>query len=130
MRISDWSSDVCSSDLMNSEGLLSLPQLQHIETLSIGLITAPGGRGVLAAALADRARQLHVAEVYQRVPRTIGSAAWEKLAHITTPLAVMVSSGEALDALLQQCPASARAILDRVLIVAARARLRSEAHTH
>ncbi|MDP1699053.1 MAG: uroporphyrinogen-III synthase [Xanthomonadaceae bacterium] len=108
---------------MNSEGLLSLPQLQHIETLSVGLITAPGGRGVLAAALADRARQLHVAEVYQRVPRTIGGDAWTKLAHVTTPLAVMVSSGEALDALLRQCPANARATLSRALIVAASQRL-------
>ncbi len=108
---------------MNSEGLLALPQLQHVETLSIGLITAPGGRGILAAALADRARQLHVAEVYQRLPRTIGNDAWAKLAHITTPLAVMVSSGEAVDALLQQCPANARTTLDRALMVAASARL-------
>lgn len=108
---------------MDSEGLLSLPQLQNIDTLSVGLITAPGGRGILAAVLAQRARQLHVAEVYQRVLRTIGNDAWAKLAHITTPLALMVSSGEALDALLQQCPASARAILDRALIVAASARL-------
>src|SRR3546814_691242 len=58
---------------MNSEGLLALPEMQHLQALTVGLITAPGGRGLLAETLGRRARQLYVAEVYRRAARTIGT---------------------------------------------------------
>jgi len=112
---------------MTSEGLLALPEMQHLESHSAGLITAPGGRGVLAQSLRRRAQQLHVAEVYQRVARTIRRDAWANLAKITAPLAIMVSSSEALNAMLQQCPTSARTTLDAAMVVAASERLGEEA---
>jgi uroporphyrinogen-III synthase len=112
---------------MTSEGLLALPEMQHLESHSVGLITAPGGRGVLAQSLRRRARQLHVAEVYQRVARTIRRDAWANLEKITAPLALMVSSSEALNAMLQQCPTSARTTLDAAMVVAASERLGEEA---
>lgn len=108
---------------MTSEGLLALPEMQHLESHSVGLITAPGGRGVLAQSLRRRARQLHVAEVYQRVARTIRADTWVALAQIKTPLAMMVSSGEALDSVLEQCPQSAHNALYSALVITASARL-------
>lgn len=108
---------------MTSEGLLALPPLQHLETLTVGLITAPAGRGLLTTALAQRARHLYIAAVYQRVPLPIGANTWGKLAQRAAPLAVMVSSGEALDALLRQCPPHARSTLAHAWFVVASARL-------
>lgn len=112
---------------MTSEGLLALPEMQHLESHSVGLITAPGGRGLLAATLAQRAREVHVAVVYQRVARTIRRDAWANLEKITASLAIIVSSSEALNAMLQQCPTSARATLDAAMVVAASERLGEEA---
>jgi len=112
---------------MTSEGLLALPPLQQIARLSVGLITAPGGRGVLAAQLAQRARHLHVAEVYERVPHPIRAATWRKLAQLATPLALLASSGEALHAFAQQCPAPVRNALAQALAVVASERLGQQA---
>lgn len=112
---------------MTSEGLLALPEMQHLQALTVGLITAPGGRGLLADALRQRARQLHVAEVYRRVARTIGADVWARLASASAPLALMLSSGEALDSALGQCPDAVRKVLAGAVVVAASARLQQHA---
>ncbi|HVJ38659.1 MAG TPA: uroporphyrinogen-III synthase, partial [Stenotrophomonas sp.] len=54
---------------MDSEGLLGLPVLAAAE--HVGLVTAPGGRGLLAAALAERGVAVTRADVYQRVPQRL-----------------------------------------------------------
>src|SRR3546814_12885773 len=63
MRISDWSS-TCALPIyalapqrMDSEGLLALEPLQQVSGLTIGLVTAPGGRGELQPALQRRGAQ-------------------------------------------------------------------------
>ncbi len=50
----------------DSESLLALPALEHVAGRDIGLITAPGGRGVIAETLAHRGARLHLAPVYRR----------------------------------------------------------------
>ena len=46
--------DVQSPARMDSEGLLALPVLQEVHGRDVGLVTAPGGRGEIAPALAAR----------------------------------------------------------------------------
>ena len=51
-----------------SEGLLALPELQSLRGLPVGLVTAPGGRGLIGETLAHRGALVHLAEVYRREP--------------------------------------------------------------
>lgn len=111
------------AERMDSEGLLSLPALSAMERCEVGLITAPEGRDLLANTLSQRARALRVAHVYQRHPRRIGAAAWQRMRTHCGPLALAVSSGQALQAWLQQCPADLHERALAVMAVAASARL-------
>lgn len=108
---------------MDSEGLLALPALRAVRGASIGLVTAPGGRGLLAQRLRRRGARLIVAEVYRRRGQAIGAARCAALAALSAPLAVLASSGEALAAAWSQLPAPARRRLRGALLVASSARI-------
>src|SRR6185312_12626032 len=56
----------------DSESLLALPELQPVQDQTVGLVTAPGGRGLLAQELRKRGARLAVAEVYERRPARVG----------------------------------------------------------
>lgn len=108
---------------MDSEGLLGLPQLAEVRGKRLGLITAPGGRGVLAPALTARGATVLRANVYARRSVTLSPARHAALdATLRDPGRVLLalSSGEALDALLAQRPADT---LRGIAVVAASARL-------
>lgn len=114
---------------MDSEGLLGMPQLADVQGKTIGLITAPGGRGLLAATLAARGATVRRADVYARQavalaarPRAALAAALQRPARVL----LVLSSGEALDALLAQQPPPG---LHAVAVVAASARLADAART-
>ena len=109
-------------DAMHSEGLMTMP---HWDAISgrVGLVTAPGGRGVIAAGLARRGLQVQRAEVYQRQPPRLDAWHWRALAQAGAPRAVLVSSGEALDAVLAAVPAQLRPTLLDSVAVASSARL-------
>jgi uroporphyrinogen-III synthase len=88
---------------MDSEGLLDLPALSDGAGTSLGVITAPGGRGLLVPALRERGFQLRLAEVYAR--RSLHGGARQRAAFTRDPAAVLlVSSREAFDALLSRLP--------------------------
>lgn len=108
---------------MDSEGLLSLPAMSDLTQCDVGLVTAPEGRDVLIDTIAQRARALHIAHVYKRQPRNIGAAAWQRLRAHRGPLAIAVSSGQALQAWLRQCPTDLRERVLAAVAVAASARL-------
>ena len=111
---------------MDSEGLLALPALQALAGRTVGLVTAPGGRGLLADALVARGANLLRANVYTRVADTITAASWQRL---STALArpartlLALSSGEALQLLLAQVPANLADALREARVVAASERL-------
>lgn len=108
---------------MDSEGLLALPALADVRGRQIGLITAPGGRGLLAPALAARGARVLRANVYARQPIPLSArqrAALELALRQPARVLLAVSSGEALAALLAQVDA---ATLRRVAVVAASTRL-------
>lgn len=100
--------EVHAPQRMDSEGLLALPVLAHVQGLRIGLVTAPGGRGLIAAQLQAAGATIERADVYQRrllrlPPRTLA-----RLAHSAQPWVLAVSSGEALQHFWQQLPPALR----------------------
>ncbi len=118
-----------AADAMHSEGLLGLPQWSGIEG-PIGLVTAPGGRGIIAAGLADRGLAVQRAEVYRRLPPRFSTRHLAALHAAPGARAVLVSSGEALDATLDALPEDARTHLRMALAVVSSARLAEAARAH
>lgn len=115
--------DAISPARMDSEGLLGLPQLERVRGKRIGLVTAPGGRGVLAPALAARGAKVLRANVYARTAVALSTRQREALdALLRHPARVLLalSSGEALDALLAQAASPG---LRKAAVVAASERL-------
>ena len=118
--------DATAPARMDSEGLLALPALQALAGRTVGLVTAPGGRGLLADALVARGANLLRANVYTRVADTITPASWQRLsAALATPARTLLalSSGEALQLLLAQVPANLADALREARVVAASDRL-------
>ena len=109
---------------MDSEGLLAMPELQSVRGRSIGLVTAPGGRGLLGPVLAERGAVLVRADVYARRMIAINGRALARLeAALAAPQRVLLalSSGEALQGLL--AAAGHTHALTDIAVVAASERL-------
>jgi len=106
-----------------SEGLLALPELGDVAGLSIGLITAPGGRGLLASALAARGAELRIAQVYSREPARLTRRHLAALRAANGSGALLLSSGEALGNVLAALPEAARRRLHDCTVIASSARL-------
>lgn len=109
-------------EAMHSDGVLALPQWRNAAG-PVGLVTAPGGRGVIAAGLAARGLELRRAEVYRRLPPRPDARRIHALTQAPAPRAVLVSSGEALEAVLAALPDTARARLLDATAVASSQRL-------
>ncbi|KAB7769794.1 uroporphyrinogen-III synthase [Xanthomonas maliensis] len=112
---------------MDSEGLLALSLLQA-PLPSVGLVTAPGGRGLLAPALEQRGAYILRAEVYRRQPLHLRHTAVRALEQALPRCVVAVSSGEALTQVLQQLPAPLAEALKQRPLVASSDRLCAHAH--
>lgn len=97
--------DVHAPQRMDSEGLLALPVLGDVRGMQIGLVTAPGGRGLIAAELQAAGAQIIRADVYRRLPLRLSRRMMARLARSPTPWLLAVSSGEALQRFWQQLPA-------------------------
>ena len=110
----------------NSEALLADPALQ--ERGRTGLITAPGGRGLIADALARRGSSAVVAYVYRREARTPSSARRRALDALPARSALLISSGESLDALWLALDPGQQAILRGRPCVVSSERLARQAH--
>ena len=108
---------------MDSEGLLALPALQRLEGRSVGLVTAPGGRGVIAPALAARGARVRRADVYERIPVAPAPGALARLRALDGDLYLALSSGEALQLVLQSLPPELLARLRQACVLAASERL-------
>lgn len=113
---------------MDSEGVLALPALQGVDGQAVGLVTAPGGRGLLAPALQARGARVQRADVYERIAVAPAASAVAALCAIDAPMAVALSSAEALAQVLAALPAAAQARLRRAQALAASERLAALAH--
>ena len=111
---------------MDSEGLLAMPELQAVHGSNIGLVTAPGGRGMLAPTLAERGANVIRADVYARKQIAFSNRA---LAALDTALAsphrvlLALSSQDALQCLLAAKLPARQAALTDIAVVAASERL-------
>ncbi|SEM15190.1 uroporphyrinogen-III synthase [Pseudoxanthomonas sp. GM95] len=112
---------------MDSEGLLALTALSSLQDRSVGLVTAPDGRGVLAPSLQARGAQLRLAEIYDRKPCALPAAALAQLATCTAPTCLALSSGGALQQVLQRLPDPLKQRLLGATAIAASPRLEAVA---
>lgn len=108
---------------MDSEGLLDLPALDMLDGLQAALVTAPGGRGVIAQTLQARGARLQRVDVYQRQPLRLPPRQLQRLRHQPTPWVLALSSAEALALLQAQLPLDLLARLQAQPVVAASPRL-------
>jgi uroporphyrinogen-III synthase len=107
---------------MNSEGLLAMPAFATNQG-TVGIVTAPDGRGVIDAALRARGFTLHAANVYRRIAPPIARAAIDALRASSAPRALLLTSAEALRNVIASLPQDARARLRDSLVIASSERL-------
>ncbi|WP_166775267.1 uroporphyrinogen-III synthase [Xanthomonas sp. CFBP 8151] len=112
---------------MDSEGLLALPLLRQ-PLQAVGLITAPGGRGMLAPALEQRGARILRADVYQRVALRLRASAVRALADALPASVLALSSAEALTLVLQQLPGPLVDTLRQRPVVTSSERMLQSAH--
>lgn len=112
---------------MDAEGLLALPGLDaaaFARDPRVGVLGAPGGRGVLLPALRARGAEPVAAEVYARVaPRRRAGDAAAVLALDPARSLLALSSAEALGHVLDGLPAAAAEALRALPVLASSARL-------
>lgn len=113
---------------MDSEGLLELPMLQDLAGIDVGLVTAPEGRGLLAASLRERGARLLRADVYAREPVMLSPSALRKLRGLRAPAFLALTSEGALRHVLAQAPTDIQALLRATPTMAASERLQRIAH--
>jgi len=107
----------------DSEGMLALPLLQHVRGLTLGIIGAPNGRGLLEHELVARGARVVNAQVYRRVPARLDRRHVQALLGSRAPLYLPLSSREALLNLLSALPDAARGVLLAATVVASSGRL-------
>lgn len=115
--------EVLSPQRMEAEGLLDLPPLTAVAGVDVGLVTAPGGRGVIETELRERGARVWRADVYRRERVAIQPARLAALERLDSEHVLLVSSGEALTAFLDQLPADLMARLAAAPTVVSSARL-------
>ncbi len=120
---------VSAPQRMDSEGLLALPEIAKLDAGdTIGLVSAPGGRGEIVRKLSARGIHVQRADIYQRQPLRIRTSRWQALQQALdtpTPVHLALSSGEALQLWLAQAPQDLP--LDRIHVLAASDRLAQQA---
>ena len=122
--------EVQAPSRMDSEGLLALPALAELHDRQVALVTAPGGRGVIAAQVRARGARLQRVDVYERIPLPLSAATLARLHALAGPAVLAVSSGEALEHVLPQLPAPLREHWRQQPVAVASERLATLACTH
>jgi uroporphyrinogen-III synthase len=85
------------TERMSSEAMLALPQLQQINDKRALIVRGIGGREILAAGLQQRGAKVDYAELYQRKQPVYAADYLLACYQQRPPMAVVVSSAEALD---------------------------------
>jgi uroporphyrinogen-III synthase len=112
----------------DADALLALPALRALAGTRIGLLSAPGGRDVLAPAFVARGATVARADVYRRVVRAPAPHRLAAAAALPARTALLASSAEALAALWDALDADGRRALARRPAVASSARLAARLH--
>lgn len=112
-----------SAAAQTSEGLLDNPELAEGAGRGLLLIAAPGGRSVLEQTLRARGFKVRRVEVYSRGPARLDARHFRALEHAPSPLALLLSSAEALDHVLAALPAELLPKLQSARVAASSPRL-------
>lgn len=107
----------------DSDSLLALPLLQAASGRDIGLLTAPGGRDLIAPTLQARGARVRRADVYRRQPVPVAPQRVQQMLALPSTTALLVSSSEAFDGLWQALPTEQRERLHQRVAIASSARL-------
>ncbi|WP_445945321.1 uroporphyrinogen-III synthase [Shewanella sp.] len=98
------SSQCAPSSQQDSEGLLSLLSLQDVKRQTITIVRGEGGRETLAQILSERGANINYWQVYQRGLPTLNTKRacqqWQEFGIDT----IVLTSGEALDNLMELVP--------------------------
>lgn len=111
----------------DSEALLAHPGLRSLRGAAVGLLTAPGGRGLLADTLERRGARVRRADVYRRRALAPPAGRLRALAALPARTALLLTSAEAFEPLWQGLDAAGRRRLQARPVVVASARLAAEA---
>lgn len=90
-----------------SEALLDVEQLRDVGNRHIAIVTAPGGRGLIATTLRGRGGVVVEWPVYRRQAVTWSPRMLDALATLDHPLLTIISSAEALDLIATSLPPAA-----------------------
>jgi len=107
--LSDYGIDACPNPFgYDSEALLQAQPLQQIEGERILIVRGIGGREKLAEELSARGAKVDYAELYQRCPPPYCDEAVSSTLYDPVPDAVIITSGNALENLLNIAAGSNR----------------------
>ncbi|GAB4181532.1 MAG: uroporphyrinogen-III synthase [Wenzhouxiangellaceae bacterium] len=87
-----------------SEALLALPELQSVQGWRVALLTAPGGRPLIAETLRERGATVDEYPVYRRIEPAPATQALALLRADRAPWMTLVTSAQGLDYLQRQLP--------------------------
>ncbi|QAU25458.1 uroporphyrinogen-III synthase [Dyella sp. M7H15-1] len=87
-----------------SEGVLQLPVMEHLQGRHVALVTAPGGRGLLQEQIAARGASLREVYVYRRGAPRLHRRHIDAVLHLPSSACVLLSSGEAMQHLMERLP--------------------------
>lgn len=85
--------------MQNSEGLLAHAAMEDMHECTVGVIGAPGGRGVLQRVLRERGARVREVHVYQRAPARLGRRHREALRGLRDNDYILLSSAQTLTCL-------------------------------
>lgn len=112
----------------HSEGVLGHPWLRDVAGRTVAVVTAPGGRDLIARDLAHRGAQVRRADVYRRVRPRLTRRHLEQVMALHEDACLLLTSGQALDHLLAILPPAACDRLRAIRIVVSSERLQRLAH--
>lgn len=116
-------SSVTIAKPQSADGLLKLDELQAIQGVRIGLITAPNGRGLLEETILQRGAELHTAFVYRRQALKLNAKQLARIDQMSAKTAFLVSSQSAFNQFWQQLNEPRKAIIKSAICIASSTRL-------
>ena len=115
--------DVRAPRRQDSEGLLALAELRELDGRAVALVGAPGGRGLLRAALVARGAALREVHVYRRVPARLDRRHVDAVLRLPPAALVLLSSAETWHNLASALPPDAMRRLCATTVVVSSERL-------
>jgi uroporphyrinogen-III synthase len=98
----------------DTEGLLALPELQHVDGARVVIFRGQGGRELLGSTLAERGAHVDYVACYRRTAPTSGAEGLLEALREGRAHAITLSSSEGIDNVLRAVGIEGRALLERI----------------